>query len=154
MLCSWQDLNEPMPSCLDSCIQNTKLQMKLMISLISMKFSELWNANVITKNTNKILVWAHFQPVIYVICIWITLNAVWIGHLHASNLETWQEVPDWSLHSIWAFPKCLNFFVIIAHKTSDIIWAFSKGSPMPIRSWPKGLWQYRHICQWVSANIG
>ncbi len=47
---------EPMPSCLESCIQNTKLQMQLMISLICVKVSELWNWKVIAKNTNKVLV--------------------------------------------------------------------------------------------------
>ncbi len=67
---------EPMPSCLESCIQNTKFQMQLMISLICVKVSELWNSNAIAENTNKVLVRACFQPDTYVICIWFILNTV------------------------------------------------------------------------------
>jgi hypothetical protein len=43
---------EPMPSCLENCIQNTKFQMQLMISLICVKVSELLNSNAIAENTN------------------------------------------------------------------------------------------------------
>ncbi len=68
---------EPMPSSsLESCIQNTKFQMQLMISLICLKVSELWNSNAIAENTKKVLVRAGFQPDTYVICIWFTLNTV------------------------------------------------------------------------------
>jgi hypothetical protein len=68
---------EPMPSCINRCIRNTKLQMQLMISHICVKVCEVWNSNAISENTNKVLVRARFQPDTFVICIWVTLNTVW-----------------------------------------------------------------------------
>jgi hypothetical protein len=60
--------------------------MQLMISLICVKVSELWNSNAISENTNKVLARARFQPDTYVICIWITLNTVYINHLFCSRM--------------------------------------------------------------------
>ncbi len=95
---------EPMSSCLDSCIQNTKFQMHLMISLICVKVSELWNSNAISENTNKVLVRARFQQDTYVICIWITLNTVWVIH---NRREKYKICAIWQISNTW-FQRGIN----------------------------------------------
>jgi hypothetical protein len=67
---------ELMPSRRDSVIQNTELQIQLIISIFYVKVSDLWKSNATFKIRNKVLVWARFQPDTYVICNWFALNTV------------------------------------------------------------------------------
>ncbi len=56
---------EPLSSCLDSCIQNTKLQIQLMISPLCVKVRELWNQMRFFKLQIKIFARALFQSHTY-----------------------------------------------------------------------------------------